>query len=62
MLVERMHNLCKVERWHEEYGMRCTQTSFGVLESVIVLMVRIRMEYELQMKENMYVWVSFSLK
>ena len=42
--------------------MRCTQTSFRVLESVIVLMVRIRMEYELQIEENMYVWVSFSLK
>ena len=42
--------------------MKCTQTSFGVLESVIVLMVSIIMEYELQMEENMYVWVSFRLK
>ena len=46
MFVERMQNLCIVERWYEKYGMRCTQTSFRVLESVIVLMVIIRMEYE----------------
>ena len=42
--------------------MICTQTSFRVLESVIVLMGRIRMKYELLIEENMYVWVSFSLK
>ena len=42
--------------------MICTQTSFGVLESVIVLMGIIRMKYELPIEENMYVWVRFSLK
>ena len=42
--------------------MRCTQTTFRVLEIVIMPMVRIRMEYELQMEESMYVLVSFSLK
>ena len=42
--------------------MICTQTNFGVHESVIMLMGRIRMKYELLMEESMYVWVSFSLK
>ena len=42
--------------------MRCTQTISGVFGGVTVLMVRLRMEYELSTQKNMYVWVSFSLK
>ena len=42
--------------------MRCTQKISRVFESVTVLMVRIRMEQELLMQKNMYVWIGFSLK